>query len=41
MMKAENYRRRVLRWLLNRLESFFAAIAFKIIQLKDKWGMKE
>jgi len=29
-----------LHYLLNRLESFFAAITFKIIQLKDKWGIK-
>lgn len=35
MMKA------ILHYLLNRLEDFFAAITFKIIEAKDKWGMKE
>ncbi len=39
-MTDEDWGRRALRWFLDKAEDFFAWCTFKIIQLKDRWGMK-
>lgn len=31
--------KRIIKYALDRLEDFFAWCTFKIIQIKDRWGM--